>query len=159
MHLAQINIAHWAVDPESPEASEFVDNLYRINSLGENSPGFVWRLKDDVGTSALDVPTPWGTGIIANLTVWEDIESLRTFTYKSRHHYFIKNRKKWFRERDEAHMALWWISAGHIPSLEEAKERLDHFDAHGPTPYAFTFSKAFDALGEPLAKRPIRVVA
>ena len=34
---------------------------------------------------------------------------------------------------------LWWVPAGHEPSVDEAEERLDYLRDHGPTPYAFTF--------------------
>ena len=33
--------------------------------------------------------------------------------------------------------ALWWVERGHIPTLEEAKTRLDHYRAHGPSDDAF----------------------
>jgi hypothetical protein len=40
-------------------------------------------------------------------------------------------------------MALWWIPAGHIPSIDEAKERLASLEHHGPTQFAFTFRTTF----------------
>jgi hypothetical protein len=40
-------------------------------------------------------------------------------------------------------LTLWWIPAGHIPSIAEAKERLAHLEAHGPTATAFTFKAMF----------------
>lgn len=38
-------------------------------------------------------------------------------------------------------MALWWVPAGHIPTIEEAKERIAHLETHGPTQFAFTFQQ------------------
>jgi len=38
---------------------------------------------------------------------------------------------------------LWWVPAGHIPGVDEAKKRLAHLEEHGPTAFAFTFKKAF----------------
>ncbi|MEO1018578.1 MAG: DUF3291 domain-containing protein [Pseudomonadota bacterium] len=155
-HLAQINIARWAVDPASAEAAEFIDNLDRINGLAEQSPGFIWRLKEEQGGNAIAIPTPWGQGIIANLTVWQNLEALRHFTYKTDHLYFVKKRRAWFQELDSPHFALWWIEADKLPDLVEAKERLDRIEASGPTPEAFTFAKAFDPIGQPAKKRPVR---
>ena len=39
---------------------------------------------------------------------------------------------------------LWWIPAGQVPTIEEAKARLAHLRDHGPTPAAFTFKRRFD---------------
>jgi hypothetical protein len=44
-----------------------------------------------------------------------------------------------------AYTALWWIPNGHLPRVDEAKKRLAHLDAHGPTPFAFTFKNPFPA--------------
>jgi hypothetical protein len=43
----------------------------------------------------------------------------------------------------EAHMALWWIPVGSIPTLEEIRDRVEHLRAHGPTPHAFNFKRHF----------------
>jgi len=40
-------------------------------------------------------------------------------------------------------LALWWVPAGHIPSVDEAKARLASLDARGPTPFAFTLATTF----------------
>lgn len=38
---------------------------------------------------------------------------------------------------------LWWVPAGHRPTVTEAENRLLHLRAHGPTPYAFTLRTSF----------------
>ena len=40
-------------------------------------------------------------------------------------------------------MALWWVPAGHRPTIDEAIARLEHLRRHGPTPEAFTFRTRF----------------
>jgi hypothetical protein len=35
------------------------------------------------------------------------------------------------------------VPEGHIPTIDEAQERLAHLEAHGPTPHAFTFKQRF----------------
>lgn len=42
-------------------------------------------------------------------------------------------------------MVLWWVPAGHIPSIEEAAQKLNTLKAFGPTTEAFVFKKAFPA--------------
>jgi len=38
---------------------------------------------------------------------------------------------------------LWWVPAGHIPGVAEARERLEHLRRLGPVPQAFTFQLRF----------------
>jgi heme-degrading monooxygenase HmoA len=137
-HLAQLNIAKLVAPIDSPELADFVENLDRINALGESSPGFVWRLTGDGNdaTSLRPFPDP---DIIVNMTVWESKEALHAFTYKSDHTAFIRRRREWFVATDEAMVVLWHIPVGHEPSLEEARERLNHLRTHGSTEFAFTF--------------------
>lgn len=52
-------------------------------------------------------------------------------------------RKQWFENFAGAFAALWWVPAGHIPGVDEAKKRLAYLDALGPTQFAFTFNKTF----------------
>ncbi|HAI99705.1 MAG TPA: DUF3291 domain-containing protein, partial [Dehalococcoidia bacterium] len=32
---------------------------------------------------------------------------------------------------------VWWVSDDHVPTWEEAWERLEHLNDNGPSPYAF----------------------
>ncbi len=118
--------------------AEFVARLDEINALADRSPGFVWRLQTDDGdaTSIRVFPEPL---ILVNLSVWESIEALRAFTYRSAHTAVMRRRAEWFERMDEAHVVLWWVPAGTVPTLYEAKERLERLRADGPSPEAFTF--------------------
>jgi hypothetical protein len=82
------------------------------------------------------------------MSVWESIEALRDFTYSSRHIELFRDRAKWFEKMDKPHYCLWWVAVGHIPTLEEGRERLGHFQEHGATPQAFWFSQQFPAAAE-----------
>jgi hypothetical protein len=44
-------------------------------------------------------------------------------------------------------VALWWVPAGHRPTVAEAESRLLHLRTNGPTPYAFTLRTPFPAQG------------
>jgi hypothetical protein len=78
-----------------------------------------------------------------NLSVWESLESLRQFVYQSSHVGFLRARQQWFEPLEGPILALWWIPAGHIPTVEEALGRLQHLEEHGPTSHSFTFRTPF----------------
>jgi hypothetical protein len=141
--LAQLNIAALKAPLDSPELKDFVDNLDRINALADGSPGFVWRLKGD-GNDATSL-RPLGEEIIVNMSVWRDIAALRDFVYRSGHVEIMRRRREWFTRMADAYMVLWWVPAGHEPTVAEAAERLTQLREQGPTAQAFTFGEAFSA--------------
>ena len=143
-HLAQINIARMLAPIEDPLMADFVANLPSINALAEQSPGFVWRLQADSG-DATSIKVYDDDMIIVNLTVWESLDSLRAFVYKSNHYGFLRDRKRWFEKFDGPYYAMWWVPAGHIPSTDEGRERLQYLREHGDLEYAFSFRKEFPA--------------
>jgi hypothetical protein len=142
-HLAQLNVAKLKAPLDSPQLKDFVDNLDRINALGESTPGFVWRFKEESGNATDE--RPLGDDVIINLTVWKDVASLTHFAYKTGHVEIMRRRREWFSRMAEAYLALWWVPAGHLPTVAEAVAKLQHLRAHGPSPEAFTFGEAFSA--------------
>ena len=140
--LAQINIARMLAPIDDPSMAEFVAQLAPVNALADSSPGFVWRLQTESG-DATSIQVYEDDRIIVNLTVWENVESLREFAYKSAHAGVMRDRKKWFEKLDGLYMALWWVPAGHLPSTQEGKERLEHLRTHGDTEFAFSFRNVF----------------
>jgi hypothetical protein len=80
---------------------------------------------------------------LLNMSVWENVESLRHFVYKTMHAELLRQRHAWFEKFAGAYSALWWVPAGHFPGIDEAKKRIAHLDAHGPTQFAFTFNSVF----------------
>lgn len=141
-HLAQINIARAVAPLDDPQLQDFMDGLDPINALADEAPGFVWRLQAEDG-NATSIRAFADQTILVNMSVWQDIESLRQYVYQSEHVAFLRRRKEWFEKFDGIFVALWWIPAGHIPTVAEAKNRLDHLAAQGETAYAFTFKKTF----------------
>ncbi|MDH1728087.1 DUF3291 domain-containing protein [Ectopseudomonas chengduensis] len=128
-HLAQLNIAWMKTPLESPEMADFVANLERINALAEGSPGYVWRLQDEAGDAT--AIRPFGDEVLVNMSVWQDVQSLSDYVYKSAHTEMLKRRREWFERVEQAHQVLWWVPAGHRPSLVEAVERLAHLREYG----------------------------
>jgi hypothetical protein len=138
-HLAQINIARLIAPVDDPRIADFVAQLDTINALAERSEGFVWRLKSESG-NATDVAYSDDPLIVVNMSVWESVEALKTFTYRSGHVSPLKDRARWFERPSQAHYCLWWIPAGHTPTVAEGRTRLDHYRAHGDSEYAFWFA-------------------
>lgn len=143
-HLAQLNIGKTLAPLDSPQLQEFVDNLERINAIAEATEGFVWRLQDDSG-NATDISAYDDPDIIVNLSVWRDVASLKQFMFKTDHATFLQRRGEWFEKAKTATYVLWWVPAGHIPSLEEAKQRLMRLQELGDSPEAFSMRKPFAA--------------
>jgi hypothetical protein len=153
VHLAEFNISRLSAPLDDPSMKEFVDFLNPVNAFAEQSTGFVWRLTAADGASASYLPSPYDDPMmITNLTVWTDLESLRVFTYETVHRYFLQSRRKWFDRIASKPLVLWWVPAGQIPTLDEAKAKLHVLEERGPTATAFTIQDAFDRRGQPVAR-------
>ncbi len=143
-HIAQLNIAKAAAEMNTDTMADFVSRLDEVNQLADSAPGFIWRLQTESGDSTalrvFDDPL-----LLVNMSVWEDIEALRNFVYKSFHVELIRDREAWFHKMTEAHQVLWWVEAGHIPGIDEAKGKLDNLSTNGVSQQAFTFGQPFDA--------------
>jgi len=144
MHLAQLNIAKAKYSLEAPEIKEFVDNLEPVNNLAESSSGFVWRLKDESG-DATDIQAFSDPNIIVNMSVWESTDALKNFMFRTSHRDFLRRKKEWFDNIPEDSYVLWWVPIGHIPTVEEAINKLEYLRNNGDTPNAFTFKSNFSA--------------
>jgi hypothetical protein len=112
-----------------------------VNAVADASPGFVWRLQTEDGNATALRPYE-DDRMIVNMSVWESIDALAAFVYRSGHVDVMRRRREWF-ESMKPYMVLWWTPAGAIPTVDEAKERLEHLRVNGPTPYAFTFTARF----------------
>jgi hypothetical protein len=141
-HLAQVNIGRVRAPLEDPIMEGFRSQLDSINALADRTPGFVWRLQTDEG-NAMAIRPFADERMAINLSVWQSLESLQQFVYKSVHVGPLRDRKQWFEPIEGPILALWWIPAGHVPSVGEAIERLRHLQLHGPTAEAFTFRQPF----------------
>jgi len=126
---------------DAPELAEFVARLDDVNALADGSPGFVWRLQTEDGdATAIDY---FGPEYLVNMSVWEDVESLHNYIYRTAHNEVMARRKEWFERMLEVYSVLWWIPAGTIPTIAEADQRLQNLRQNGPTAEAFTFKKIF----------------
>lgn len=114
MHLAQLNIGKTRFDLESPDMADFVNNLDPINAIAESSLGFIWRLQDKSG-DATGIEVEDAPDVIVNMSVWENLDALKDFMFKTHHIDFLKRKKEWFVPMDEDSYVLWYVPEGHIP--------------------------------------------
>jgi hypothetical protein len=141
-HIAQVNIGRIKAPLDDQLMAGFVARLDEINALADNSPGFVWRLQTSEGNATYFRPYD-DDRVLLNMSVWATIEALRHYVYHTAHVELLRQRQAWFEKFAGAFLALWWVPAGHIPSIDEAKKRLAWLDEHGPTQFAFTLKTVF----------------
>ncbi|GAA4231302.1 DUF3291 domain-containing protein [Postechiella marina] len=140
-HLSQVNIAKRLAPIDDPIMQDFVNNVDRINTLADKHEGFIWRLKDEdkeVAAQVFEDDT-----LLINMSIWENLDTLFNYTYKSGHVDIFKRKKEWFSKMKLMHMAFWYTPEGYKPTFKDAKQRLDYLHKHGDTPYAFGFKKKF----------------
>lgn len=153
MHLAQINLVHSLYPVTDERMLSFTSRLSAIQALAERSPGFIWRDLTDAedadftGYSGHETPGQ----VLANMSVWDGLESLFAFVYKTAHAKVMTISKDNFQPFKQDNFVLWWVPKGHKPSGKEAKKRLDDLRRDGPAPTAFTFKKPFSETGQPVS--------
>ncbi|NJN12630.1 MAG: DUF3291 domain-containing protein [Richelia sp. RM1_1_1] len=151
-HLCQVNISYMIAQLSNPIMAEFVAQLDSINKLADSTPGFIWRLQTEEG-NATSIDAYDDKLILFNLSVWESIDALKKFVYRSQHGQVMRYREKWFHKSERVNTALWWVPRGNIPTIDEAKKRLQHLNDYGDSPYAFSFKNKF------LTKEPISIAS
>jgi uncharacterized protein DUF3291 len=143
-HLAQFNVARLVAPLDSPELAGFVAQLGAINALAEAAPGFLWRFQTDAGDATALRPYQ-DERIIVNLSVWTTPEALHEFVYRTAHAAVMARRREWFERLTDAFLVLWWVPAGHHPTIQEAIAHLETLRRLGDSPEAFSFKRLFPA--------------
>ena len=142
--LAQVNVGLVRVPVDAPRLAGFVEMLEPINALADSAPGFVWRLQTEDG-DATAIRAFEDDRMLMNMSVWESVEELADFVFASRHVDVMRKRREWFHPLTQAYTTMWWIPAGTIPTVDEARRRLELLERLGPTAEAFTFRMPFPA--------------
>ena len=144
--LAQVNVGRLVAPLDDPRLAAFMEALDPVNAAAEAAPGFVWRLQTEEGNATGIEAFSWdagdSAGMIINMSVWTDVESLQAFVASDVHRAVLVRRRQWFQLMTEAHLACWWVPPGHRPSTLEAEERMRHLREHGPTPRTFTLRRS-----------------
>ena len=146
-NLAELNIGRLAAPTDDPLVAEFMGALDKVNGIGKRMPGFVWMMEGsgEPGTGNTENNIGDDPQFVANLTVWEDADSLRNFVWNTVHKQFYDRREEWFEVMGEQHFVMWWVPEGHEPTLEEALERLEARKARGDSEAAFGWDHLEDA--------------
>ena len=149
-HLAQVNIAGMRSQPGTEVMAGLVSRIDEMNRLAERSRGFVWRLPgSEVTPEALRVFADYfilfePERLFYNLSVWESVEDLRRYVFQSAHAEMLRDKNHWIEHFDRAHLALWWIPTGQLPTVAESAKRLHSIQTNGPTEFAFNFREIPD---------------
>ena len=141
--LAQVNVARAVAPLDDPRMREFVAALPEINGLADRSPGFVWRLEDDSG-AAIETQAYEDPRVLFNMSVWQSLEALKNYVYRSQHGDFMRRRRLWFEPAQGPSLALFWVPRDQLPTARDGVERLEHLRQHGPTAFAVDFRQHFE---------------
>jgi hypothetical protein len=142
--LAQVNVGRLLAPLDDPLMAGYVALRPTVDSLARRSRGFIWR-RTGPGSTSKETDLYDDPMIIANVSVWAGLTEFADFVYRSQHLEVLKRGAEWFDPLDGPHYALWWVRRGHLPSAEEARERMEHLRRHGETPHAFSLTTTFPA--------------
>jgi hypothetical protein len=138
-HLAELNVGRLLAPTDDPRVAEFMGALDRINSLGKRMPGFVWMMEGsgEPGTGNTATKIGGDPQFVSNLTVWDSVATLEAFVWTTVHRTFYARRQEWFEVLGRMHFVMWWVPAGHRPTLDEGLARLALREAKGDSDAAF----------------------
>jgi len=139
MPIAELNIGRLVAPTDDPRVAEFMGALDRINGLGKRMPGFVWMMEGsgEPGTGNTEISLDGDAQFVANLTVWDDVQSLETFVFGTVHKQFYERRRDWFEVMGEMHFVMWPVAEGHRPTLAAGLARRAQRRRDGAGPEAF----------------------
>ena len=138
MHIAELNIGRLKHPIDDPRMADFVENLGRVNAMADRMPGFVWRLIGDGSNGGALELRPYDDPMMAvNMSVWETVEQLEKYVWQTVHQRFYNRKAEWFEKMSKHYFVMWFVEEGHVPTLDEAKARLEHLERHGNSDFAF----------------------
>ena len=147
-HLVQANYGEWAIEKYTPERYQlFCEHGIKVMSRAVAGSGFVWASGNSFYADANVVRIFDEPNAILNLSVWESYDALKDFVFNGAHREVMQNRDTWFKQLPQLVSVLWWTKVGVMPTIAEAKQKLDLINAVGATPAAFNFAKHFDPEG------------
>ena len=143
--VVHMNVARLRHPPGDPRVAGFIDNVSKVNSVAERSPGYVWRFSDEALSVAEGVSYQGLAGdpkLAISLSVWETVEHLWHFVNKTVHGGFLRNREKWFEPYGGPNYVIWSHILDTRPHISEGWDRLKLLAEKGATPQAFDFAFA-----------------
>lgn len=136
-HLIHANVAISRAPFDDPMMEGFINQVDEINSMAQASPGFVAQ------PELPDAGEVFAGRMLLNVSIWESVEDLRSFTHQCKHAQALEQRAEWFEQSEVWNYVLFWLPAGHTPSETDVRRRIEHLRKNGPTSYAFNFKQPF----------------
>jgi hypothetical protein len=114
-----MNYARLKAPLDDPSMDEFFRSLGPINALAKSTPGYVWSLDLDdeeleQQRSQVDVLRNDDL-MMPQLSLWEDVESVQHFAFKSGHAMYLKRKREWFTSPTCPYTVCWWWSITPLP--------------------------------------------
>ena len=138
-YLAELNVSTAIADLDSAEMEVFVKALGKVNALADAADGFVWRLQDG-GDAMPDERFSDNPRTITTLSVWQTPDAFENYIWNTAHRGFMPRGLRWFLPATAPSFVMWWVPAGHIPRMAEARARLAQLTEQGPSSDAFDWS-------------------
>jgi hypothetical protein len=138
-HLAHFNWATLVADLGDARVAPFERAIDKVKAVAERSPGHVWNSGQEMA-EGVRIGWPLFTDdprLIASFSVWETPEHFRDYVYKTVHGAFYRRGHEWFEADKPRGYVLWWVEAGRIPDISEARSRVEAYRAQGPGPDVF----------------------
>ncbi|UWQ81386.1 DUF3291 domain-containing protein (plasmid) [Leisingera sp. S132] len=136
MAIAQMNWGQMLHPLDHPDMAEFNAALDRVYAQAEAHSGFLWRIGEEEAAAQLQA-LGCGSLISATVSVWDNLDSLRDYTFNSEHGLFLDRKSSWFDTVEGPQLVIWDVAADARPTFREAFERLEALKANGPSPAAY----------------------
>ena len=140
MAIAQMNWGRLKYPLNDERMIEFSESLNNVYSIAENHTGFIWRIPDNKVEVQL-INLEFDEFISSTVSVWDNMESLKDYTFNSLHGVYLKRSSEWFEKVDGPQLVIWNVKNDDCPTFKESFERLAHLKINGPTDYAYGWEK------------------
>ncbi|NEA39304.1 DUF3291 domain-containing protein [Streptomyces sp. SID11385] len=156
-------------DP-GPLTRAFQDSGEPVYDAVARHPGYLARA-ESTGGSGTPFDADWGAwgefavpawydkgrtadtvALAATLSLWTDPRAAFDAVYSGAHREALNRRADWFERTGRPGHVCWWVAEDAIPGWRDGVAALEHLDAHGPAPHAFTFPHAFTPEGAPAGR-------
>ena len=133
------------------QAQDFIDRIPSVFEVAKKAKGFIEMAREDWGSYCIPrfFDKNKHAAPLATFSLWKDLESVYAFAYQGKHGDALKKRREWFIEPEWPTYVAWWVEDDHVPTWEEACQRLEHLHDNGPSPFAFHFKQTFNDKGQP----------
>ena len=140
MTIAQMNWGKLRFSLEDIRMAEFTKSLVKVYQLAESHPGFIWRIPDNQSELQL-ADLGFDKLISSTVSVWDNLGSLKDYTYNSIHGVYLKRSSEWFKIIDGPQLVIWDVKKNNQPTFKEAFERLDYLKNNGPSDFAYGWER------------------